>query len=491
LSTNASIWRHKLGHVRPPLKQPSQRNREDVVSAIRSRWVTLQPDGSVKELDRASSGPAPPADAAANSSGLAAPPSHRDGTEIALKAMRQLGWADYEPTSDNGHLRFYPNGTLVFKLLRDWQEDVISELFDPCEIRTPLIYDWSAADVRGEAETFHDRLYYVYHYHKRREFVLRFGGDFGLFSLLKDLPLSYRNFPIRFSEFATSFRCDRSGELKGLHRTREFSFFDIHSLSTDSSQAWEEYSHTFMGHVELARRLSIDYVLEFSVVESTFRDHKSLILGLVAKTGKPALVELLSAPKHYWSIKHAFREESGNKLFNAQLDWDNSARYNITYTGKDGHKKHCVICHSSLGSIERWMFLTLERAARSASPSLPLWLAPTQVRLVPVAPRFESAAVDLCSRMADQRVRADVDDRNKTLAWKIRHARLEWIPYVICLGEREVNSGLFSLTSSGDGIEVLSFDAIIDKIRSKTASMPYRRQPCSRLSKGPLFASAS
>lgn len=104
---------------------------------------------------------------------------------------------------------------------------------------------------------------------------------------------------------------------------------------------------------------------------------------------RPAFIEVLSKMKHYWAVKHEFQgidAVGGNcQLSTVQLDIVDAERYGIVYSDKDGKQKGCTICHSSVGSIERWIFSILENALKNEKPTIPLWLSPTQVRLIPVA----------------------------------------------------------------------------------------------------------
>lgn len=463
-------------------------DRNQVVAAISSRRFVLLPDGTEAPLD--GNGVVP--DVAATSPVLARLlGSRHDGVREAPRAtietLKRLEWGAYEPASDHSQLRYYPKGALVYSLLRDWHEAIIRDRLQASEIRTPLLYDWSRPDLRSQAATFFDRLYYVRGHGSERELVLRFGGDFGLFCMLKDARLTYRHLPLRLFEYAPSFRYERRGELKGLLRTRAFSFFDVHSVCADFEQGWQDYLEMYRCQATVALQLGLRYVAEFTIVGSEFERYRPRLHELVAEAGEPAIVEVLTRPKHYWAIRHVFRRDDGHKFFTSQLDFENSLRYGITYTGPDGRRRGCIICHTSLSSIERWIFLSLEQALHRPEPCLPLWLSPTQLRLIPVTDTLVPAAVAVASHLADSRVRVDVDDRTKTIGWKVREAAGEWVPYTVVYGEREARGGAWAVRRRGGRERRLTPVELLAEIDRERGTMPYRPLSPLLLSRRPRF----
>lgn len=141
----------------------------------------------------------------------------------SIKAMQRLELVDYEPASDSGHFRFYPKGTLVFDLIKDWADEIALNRLNALKIETPLIYNYDEPDIKQQVESFHERHYIVNSSDSEKEFILRFAGDFGLFRMMKDAKVSYKNLPLRIYEYSKSFRYEKSGELTGLKRLRAFS----------------------------------------------------------------------------------------------------------------------------------------------------------------------------------------------------------------------------------------------------------------------------
>jgi threonyl-tRNA synthetase len=389
----------------------------------------------------------------------------------SVKVMQRLELVDYEEASDSGHFRFYPKGHLIFNLLAQWASQVAKKL-NCLEIGTPILYDWSQKDIKEQAKSFHLRHYVIKA--EDRNFVLRFAADFGLFKMLKDATISYRALPFRIYEFSKSFRYEQRGELCGLRRLRAFHMPDIHSFTKDLEQGWEEFKELYCNYVELANSANIEYVNVFRIVKEHYDCWKDRWLELVRYANAPAFVEVLSGKIHYWIAKHelqAIDSVGGNtQLCTVQLDLEDASRYGIVYTDKNGAKKGCVICHSSIGSIERWLYAMLEEALKKEKPELLVWLAPTQIRFIPVTNDF----VADCEKMAEQlRARVDIDDRDEKVARKIRDAEREWIPYIVVYGEKERESGKLSVRLRSGEIKEYKIEELKEELEKKIESYPY------------------
>src|SRR3990172_6317411 len=217
--------------------------------------------------------------------------------------MQALELVDYEPAADSGHFRLYPKGALIFELLRLWATDIAREKLGCVQIETPILYDWAQPDINEQAKSFHERHYRITT-DEGRTFVLRFAGDFGLFRMLADATLSYRNLPLRVYEFSKSFRFEQRGEVAGLKRLRAFHMPDIHCFTADVPGGWEEYRLLYEAYDGFVKDSGISYAIAFRVVDSFYREHKDRIVGMLASSGQPALIEVLSEMKHYWAVKH-------------------------------------------------------------------------------------------------------------------------------------------------------------------------------------------
>lgn len=478
----------------------NSKTREDVVKEIKKKHLVLTPKGEEIQIDLENVNKLKETLARLGDDALYKYVWTEELKNIpnqeppSIKAMRRLELIDYEPAADSGHFRFYPEGAILLDLLCDWAYEIAVVNFGAMKIETPLIYDWSQSDIREQGESFHERHYSVnVSSEKNREWVLRFAGDFGLFRMLKDAKLSYRDLPLRMYELSKSFRYEKSGELSGLRRLRGFTMPDIHSFTKSVEEGWKEYVELYKRYDDLAKGTEISYAIVFRIVESFYNEHKGKIVEMLSYSNRPAFIELLSDMKHYWAVKHEFQgidSVGGNcQLSTVQLDVVDAQRYGIVYTDSDGEKKGCVICHSSIGSIERWIYSILENALKKEKPTLPLWLAPIQVRLLAVGSNHVDFCQKLCDELNNKSIRCDVDDNNITLPKKIMETGKSWIPISVVIGDKELKSGKLSVSirETGERKE-LSKAELIHLIEEKVKGKPRKELWLPKLlSKRPIF----
>lgn len=405
----------------------------------------------------------------------------KPGAEPAhIKLMRRLELVDHEPASDTGHLRFYPKGALIKSLLEDLAIQIANEL-GASTIETPLLYKADEPDIREQAARFYQKDYKIAL--PGRTLLLRFAGDFGLFKMMRGTLMSYKQMPVRIFELSPSYRLELSGECVGLKRLRAFTMPDVHCFCRDFAQGLEEYELLFEKYAKLVDAMEVEYVVAFRMLKEYYSKNKRFIAKLLKRVKKPALIELLPEMKHYWVMKHEFQEVDsvgGNaQLCTIQLDIEDSERYGIMYVDERGKKRGCIILHSSMGSIERWIYAMLEEAAKQIKakkpPSLPLWLAPTQVRLVPVSEQHLKYCIKLADALGKDQIRVDIDDRNETVAKRVRDAEREWVPYVIVIGDKEVKAKKLPVRVRGlKKIKVLTSKSLVAEVKRKTKGMPFR-----------------
>jgi len=406
----------------------------------------------------------------------------------SIKAMQRLELVDYEEASDRGHFRMFPKGHLVFKLLEEWAQTIATDRIGAIQIDTPIMYDWSFPDIRSQGASFHER-HYTLKTEENREFVLRFAGDFGLFRMMKGATLSYRNLPLRVYEFSKSFRLEQRGELTGLKRLRAFHMPDVHCFTRDLDEGWKEYMLLYRNYADLADATGVEYAVAFRIVKEFYDKYKDNLVQLLKYSKKPALIEVLSEMKHYWAVKHEFQGidsvDGAVQLSTVQLDVEDAERYGIVYADADGKKKGCIICHSSIGSIERWIYVLLEEALKHEKPALPFWISPTQIRLIPVGAEF----IPDCEKLASQiDARVDVDDMDDKVGKKIRNAEMDWINMIIVVGEKERTSGQYPVRLRSGEQKVMSLDQIKAEVERLSKNYPKARLPLPRyLSKRPTF----
>ena len=402
------------------------------------------------------------------------PPAHVD-------LMRRLELVDYEPASDIGHFRFYPKGALIKSILEEFATEQAVKELHCMKIETPSIYRMDQPDIAGQVARFVEKDYRFSI--DEKEFTLRFAGDFGLFRMMKDAAMSYKQLPLRIYELSTSYRLEQSGECVGLRRMRAFTMPDIHCFCKDLEQGMNEYKELFKYYTKIANSMEIDYVVAFRVVKEFYEDNKKWFVELLKIVEKPALIELLPEMRHYWIVKHEYQtiDAAGEnaQLCTVQLDIEDSERYGIFYVDANGKKKGCIIVHSSMGSIERWIYAILEQAAKMKKqgkpPMLPVWLTPIQVRVIPVSSGQLEYAEQVAEEIGRAHVRVDLDDREITIAKKVRDAEMEWIAYIVVVGEKEEKEGAITVRIRGGDqkkMTVAKLVAKLDKQIGERARLP-------------------
>jgi threonyl-tRNA synthetase len=465
--------------------------------AVPSRRIILTPDGCEHELDLSNIEACKPLadNPTLQQLVLSEELGHKPGEEPAhVKLMRRLELVDYEPASDTGHFRFYPNGALIKGLLEDLAVKLAEEL-GASRIETPVLYRADEPDIAEQATRFYQKDYKIKF--PNRTLLLRFAGDFGLFKMMKNTVMSYRQMPVRIFELSPSYRLEQSGECVGLKRLRAFTMPDIHCFCSDLQQGMMEYERLFKAYAKLTEAMEVEYVVAFRTVEDFYRQNKRFFVRLLRMVKHPALIELLSERKHYWVLKHEFQaidSVGGNaQLATVQLDLEDSERYGIRYVDEKGEKRGCIILHSSMGSIERWMYAMLEEAAKAQKagrvPSLPAWLSPTQVRLIPLADRHVKPCERIANTLGKARIRVDVDDRAERVSKKVRDAEREWIPAIVVLGDRELKEKRLPVRFRGKkGLKRMTAKELAAEINKKTKGMPFRPLALPRLlSMRPIF----
>ena len=405
------------------------------------------------------------------------PPPH-----VAL--MKKMTIADYEPASDSGNLRFYPNGRLIKSLIESYVTDKVKE-YGGCEVETPIMYDSEHPSMISYFNRFPARQYNIDSDGKK--LFLRFAACFGQFLMANQYQLSYKNLPFKLYELTRySFRREQSGELVGLRRLRAFTMPDCHAFCKDMDQAIDEIKIRFDLSQSVLHELGIDesdYEMAIRFTEDFYNENKSAIEELVKKHGKPVLVEMWKDKFFYFVLKWEFNfiDDLGkaSALSTDQIDVENADRYGIEFVDENNNKQHPIILHNSpSGAIERIIYVLLEKAAKDIKegrkPQYPLWLAPTQVRVIPLKEEFNDFCETLTDKISSNNIRVDIDDRNESIGKRIREAEKEWIRYILVIGEKEVNSENLSIRDRQTGdVKELPFDDFLKEINEQTKGKPF------------------
>lgn len=413
-----------------------------------------------------------------------------------IDLMRRLELVDYEPGSDPGNFRYYPKGRLVKSLLERYVSEQVKRT-GGMEIESPIMYDYEHPSLKSYMNRFPARQYTIQTPDKK--VFLRFAACFGQFLMMHDATVSYKNLPVRLYELTRySFRVEQRGELAGLRRLRTFTMPDCHSFCADLPMAKAEIEDRF----ELSRHVlseigyDIPKDLEFAIriTKDFYEQNKDFIVGLVRRWNRPALVEMWSERFFYFVFKYEWNFvdslDKASALNTDQIDVENAERYGMTFVGSDGERHFPLILHQSTsGAIERLIYSQLEmasmRSKQGLKPSLPFWLAPTQVRLLPVKDEFVEDCLALSSKLPG---RVDVDDRDITVGKKIRDAEREWVPIIIVFGDQEKSSGQFKARVRGEEEAAMTADSLSRTVKDLQRDMPFEPLPLpARMSKRIIF----
>ena len=451
-------------------------------SKIKSFWNILTPDGTMtpisefnfsnhKKLEILSKYES------SKKRSVDEPPPH-------VSLMKKLAIADYEPASDSGNMRFFPNGRLIKSLIEQYVTNRVKE-YGGYEVETPIMYDSHHPSMVSYFNRFPARQYNINS--EGKQLFLRFAACFGQFLMANEFQLSYKNLPYRLYELTRySFRREQSGELVGLRRLRAFTMPDCHAFCKDLPQSIEEIKTRFDLSQDVLKELGIqesDYEMAIRFTEDFYNENKATIQDLVKKHGKPVLVEMWKEKFFYFVLKWEFNfiDNLGkaSALSTDQIDVENGKRYGIDFVDENNVKMNPIILHNSpSGAIERIIYALLEKAAldskQGKKPMLPLWLSPTQVRIIPLKDEFFDFCNSLAKKISSNNIRVDLDDRNESIGKRIRDAEKEWIRYILVVGEKEANSENLSIRDRKTSeVRNLSFDDFIKEFEDQTKGKPF------------------
>lgn len=414
--------------------------------------------------------------------------------------MKRLEIADYEPGSDPGNIRWYPKGRMIKSLLEQYVSNRVAA-YGGMEVETPLMYDFNHPSLSSYLNRFPARQYVLKS--EDKDLFLRFAACFGQFLIAHDAQFSYKQMPIKLYELTRySFRREKSGEVVGLKRLRAFTMPDCHALCTDLEQAKKEFMIRFNLCIDVLSNIGLakdDYEIAMRFTRDFYAENKEFLTELAKNFGKPILAEIWNERFFYfalkWDLNFIDNQDKAAALSTDQIDVENAKRYEITFVDEKGEKQYPLILHCSpSGAIERDIYALLEKAYREQmagkAPMLPLWLSPTQVRLIPLSDKYLEKVEEIANKIEANCIRVDIDDSASTLQKKIREAEQEWVPYIIVLGEKEVTSGLLSVRDreSKGTQQNLTLDELKAKIKSKIDGKPFKPLPLPRsLSKRPQF----
>ncbi len=290
-------------------------------------------------------------------------------------------------------------------------------------------------------------------------------------------PRSYRELPVRIAEFGTVYRYEMSGELHGLTRVRGFTQDDAHIFCTE-----DQLKDEFLGVLDLTRYVLAKLGFEKFTAQISLRDpeNKSKYIGTdenwrkaeqaiidaAAEVGLDTVTELGEAafygPKLDFMVKDALGRSW--QLGTIQVDYNLPERFNLKYIGADNAEHQPVMIHRApFGSMERFMGVLIENCAGK----FPLWLSPEQFAILPVSDKFVEYSYQVKQALETEDLRGVVDDRNETIGRKIRDNELKRIPFLLIVGEKEVEAGTVSVRKQGEGDQgAVSVQAFADMVKA-------------------------
>jgi threonyl-tRNA synthetase len=470
---------HPLSELSKTIVPDEEGKTKKEKSEVTHDWFVLTPDGKKNDYKEFLDG-SPFGCLIKKELGIAVPGG---GEPAHVELMRSKELVDYEPVSDVGCLRWMPKGKLVRDLLADYVLRMVLA-YGGTPVETPVMYDLGDRAIFEHAEKFGERQYRFKS--NNRNMMLRFAVCFGMFSIMRDMHISPNNLPMKMYELSTySFRHEQKGEVIGLKRLRAFTMPDMHSLCTDMPEALKCFEEQLAMGWQTGRDFETKLVAAFRCTKDFYAEHEAWVKKIVKESGCPMLIEILSDRVHYWVAKIDLAAIDGQmrpiENPTVQIDVESSTRFNIRYYRENGEVVHPPILHCSpTGSIERVICAILENVSTQKVPALPTWLSPVQARVVPVAERHSAFADEISTAINAAEIRCDVDDREESVGKKIREAAMDWVPYVIVVGDEEVAHKKLTVTirkKSQPGKpfkEQMTTESLISSVKKETEGMPFR-----------------
>ncbi|MEO6456014.1 MAG: threonine--tRNA ligase [Ginsengibacter sp.] len=293
--------------------------------------------------------------------------------------------------------------------------------------------------------------------------------------IYKASPRSYKDLPLRLAEFGTVYRYEQHGELHGLTRVRGFTQDDAH-LFCMPLQVKEEFKKVIDLVLYVFKSLDFtDYTAQISLRDKQDRSKyigsdenwelaENAIIEAADEKGLTTVIEYGGAAFYGPKLDFMVRDAIGRKwqLGTIQVDYNLPERFDLTYTGEDNAKHRPVMIHRApFGSMERFIALLTEHCAGK----FPLWLAPVQVKILPISDKFIHYAEIVLNKLKNADIRAEIDDRSEKIGKKIRDTELAKVPLMLVIGEKEVNEEKISVRRQGKGdMGTKTFDEFIQMI---------------------------
>ena len=364
------------------------------------------------------------------------------GKELQLFALMNEG---------KGFPFFLPNGMVLKNTLVDFWRD-LHRKEGYVEIQTPIILTRTLWENSGHWDHYKDNMYTTKI--DDEDCAVKPMNCPGGMLVYKLNPHSYKDFPLRMSEMGLVHRHEKSGQLHGLFRVRCFTQDDAHIFMLP-----EQITDEIKGVVRLTDKIYKQFGFKYKVELST-RPENSMgseedweLATSALKTALDDLqldYEINEGDGAFYGPKIDFHlQDSIGRTWQCgtiQLDFQMPQRFDLEYVGVDGQKHRPIMIHRAIfGSIERFIGILIEHFAGK----FPVWLAPVQVKILPITDRTLDYADDVAAKLRDAGIRCEVDKRNEKIGYKIREAKMEKVPYVIVVGDKEAEDGTVNINKRG------------------------------------------
>lgn len=392
------------------------------------------------------------------------------------KLGRELDLFTFSEYVGSGMPLYTPKGALIRRLLTELIEDEQVQL-DYTQVWTPQFAKAELFKKSGHYDKYKEDMFRVVSSYSEEEFYLKPMNCPQHTQIYDSKPRSYKDLPLRYSDFAMLYRDERPGELNGLARVRAFSTDDCHIFCRED-QVDEEIDKALTMTKKVMEIFGFKYRYRLSTRDP---ENKDKYLGDPKTWDKVEAwaVEIMKrnnieyydgpgeaafyAPKMDLMATDALGREW--QLSTVQIDYVQPERFGLTYTDNDGSDKTPVMIHRAvLGSAERAMMILIEHFAGA----FPVWLSPVQVKVLPITDRNLEYAQTVANGLKAENIRVELDDRSETLGAKIRDAQNEKNPYMIVLGDKEEESETLSVRlRNGENKNNVSFEEFLKDIQDK------------------------
>ena len=368
---------------------------------------------------------------------------------------------------------FLPKGTHVINSLIDYMRELY-DAYGYQEVITPQIFNTELWKRSGHLDAYAENMYFLDV--DEREFGVKPMNCPAAAMLYLANSRSYRELPIRMADFGRLHRNERSGVTHGLNRVRSFVQDDAHIFC-----AFHQISAEITSFLQMLNESYKVFGFENTRFELSLRPEKRVGSDEMWDHAESILTEVLDATGHKYTAQSGEGAFYGPKidafvpdaigrewqLGTVQLDFSLPERFDMEYTAENGNRDRPVVIHRAmLGSLERFLGVLIEHL----SGAFPMWLAPVQAVIVPIADRHNEFCFEVGKRISEAGFRVEVNDSNDRMNAKIRQAQLQKIPYMLVAGDREVEAKSLSVrTRSGDNLDPMSIDQVIDRFTKQVA----------------------